>query len=252
MSMFEGKEEEPRNESKQSPTATTSNCACGDPDCGPGNNLCDGILLKAIKLTPSEYEELTEKARALDVLERMKGALVKLTYGASKGGEWGVVDILGQVYEGHSLLETMQKVADQDPSPIEKITAAEAPARAGAFEPQTQEARQETIASFVDEMKAIMAGKGHDYTGGGKDVDLLQNFRLVYDLLKGCQFTPYTIAMVYKLKHLCSELTFARTGRQESGEPLRGRHLDDANYSYLQDQLVEDHRAVLNEKGGKP
>ncbi len=101
--------------------------------------------------------------------------------------------------------------------------------------------RQEAFKKFSEEQAEILIGKGHDYTAGQADVDAYANFRLIAKLLEGVQITPYTVAMIYGLKHIFSLITFAKTGKQESGEGLRGRHLDVANYSFILDQLVPDH-----------
>lgn len=101
--------------------------------------------------------------------------------------------------------------------------------------------RQEAFAKFSKEQADILVGKGHDYTAGQADVDAYANFRIIAQLLDGVQITPYTVALIYALKHVFSLLTFAKTGRQESGEGLRGRHIDVANYSFILDQLIPDH-----------
>jgi hypothetical protein len=59
--------------------------------------------------------------------------------------------------------------------------------------------------------------------------------------MAGAPVTPYTIAMVYALKHVLSLITFAKTGKQESGEGLRGRHMDARNYFFILNELVPDH-----------
>jgi hypothetical protein len=89
----------------------------------------------------------------------------------------------------------------------------------------------------------LLLNKGADYTAGQKDADAYANFRIISDLLKGAPITPYTIAMVYALKHMLSLITFAKTGKQESGEGLRGRHMDLRNYVFILNELVADHEA---------
>lgn len=93
----------------------------------------------------------------------------------------------------------------------------------------------------------LLLNKGADYTAGQKDADAYANFRIISDLLKGAPITPYTIAMVYTLKHVLSLITFAKTGKQESGEGLRGRHMDLRNYVFILNELVADHNAHFSE-----
>lgn len=94
---------------------------------------------------------------------------------------------------------------------------------------------------LVADERQLLLNKGADYTAGKKDADAYANFRIVADLLEGAPITPYTVAMVYALKHVCSLLTFAKTGKQESGEGLRGRHMDARNYFFILNELVPDH-----------
>ncbi len=96
--------------------------------------------------------------------------------------------------------------------------------------------RQEAFKEFSEQQAEILIGKGHDYTAGQADVDAYANFRLIAMLLDGVPMTPYTVTLIYAMKHIFSLITFAKTGRQESGEGLRGRHLDVANYAFILDQ----------------
>lgn len=101
--------------------------------------------------------------------------------------------------------------------------------------------RTEAFGEFIKEQRAILLGKGHDYTAGQAEKDAYANFRIIADLLDGAPITPYTVCMIYFLKHVFSLITFTKTGVQESGEGLRGRHLDVADYAFILDQLVPDH-----------
>jgi len=103
------------------------------------------------------------------------------------------------------------------------------------------EGRQEAWEAMIAEERALLLNKGADYTAGQKDVDAYANFRIISGLLAGAPVTPYTIAMVYALKHVLSLITFAKTGKQESGEGLRGRHMDARNYFFILNELVPDH-----------
>jgi len=107
--------------------------------------------------------------------------------------------------------------------------------------------RQEEFKKFTEEQSKVLLGKGHDYTAGKAESDAYANFRIIAMLLEGAPITPYTIAMIYKLKHLFSLLTFIKTGKQESGEGLLGRHIDDSNYTFILSQLVEDHLEYFDE-----
>ena len=111
------------------------------------------------------------------------------------------------------------------------------------------EERQGHFEKFAEEQKKLMLGKGRDYTAGKSGEDAYTNFRLIAKLLEGCPITPYTVALIYEVKHLFSLITFCKTGKQESGEGLRGRHLDRANYVFIEDQLVNDHLKYFEEEG---
>jgi len=101
--------------------------------------------------------------------------------------------------------------------------------------------RQAAFHKLVEKEAQLLLDKGADYTAGKKDQDAYANFRLVATLLEGAPITPYTVAMIYKLKHVFSLLTFCKTGIQESGEGLEGRHMDDRNYTFILNELVPDH-----------
>jgi hypothetical protein len=101
--------------------------------------------------------------------------------------------------------------------------------------------RQTAFANLVDEESKLLLAKGHDYTAGKADSDAYANFRLIAELLEGVPITPYSVAMIYALKHVFSLLTFAKSGKQESGEGLRGRHMDVRNYMFILNELVPDH-----------
>jgi len=105
----------------------------------------------------------------------------------------------------------------------------------------TVKERMEAFEQFALEQRKILLGKGHDYTAGKDDEDAYTNFRVIADLLEGAPITAYTICMIYFLKHVFSLITFTKRGKQESGEGLRGRHLDVADYAFILDQLVPDH-----------
>jgi hypothetical protein len=112
--------------------------------------------------------------------------------------------------------------------------------------------RMESYKKFTDRCGEILLGKGHDYTAGKGDEDAYANFRIIADLLKGAPITPYTIALVYKLKHTFSLITFAKTGKQESGEDLEGRHHDESNYTFILSQLVPDHLEAFDHEKDDP
>jgi hypothetical protein len=105
----------------------------------------------------------------------------------------------------------------------------------------TVEGRQKDWEAMVDDERTLLLNKGADYTAGQKDVDAYANFRIIADLLEDVPVTPYTVAMIYALKHVLSLITFAKTGKQESGEGLRGRHMDARNYFFILNELVPDH-----------
>jgi hypothetical protein len=106
------------------------------------------------------------------------------------------------------------------------------------------EERMRRFEEFQQEMAKLLRGKGADYTAGKKDEDSLYNFRAIAKFLEGAPITPYTVAMIYMLKHTFSLITFAKTGVQESGEGIRGRHIDQANYTFLLNELAKEHAAI--------
>jgi len=103
------------------------------------------------------------------------------------------------------------------------------------------EGRQEAWEAMIADERTLLLNKGADYTAGKKDADAYANFRIIADLLDGAPITPYTVAMVYALKHVLSLITFCKTGKQESGEGLRGRHMDARNYFFILNELIPDH-----------
>jgi len=105
----------------------------------------------------------------------------------------------------------------------------------------TVKKRQLDWEKMCQDEAVLLLNKGADYTAGQRDSDAYANFRIVAGLLKDAPITPYTIAMVYALKHVLSLITFAKTGKQESGEGLRGRHMDLRNYVFILNELVADH-----------
>jgi len=111
----------------------------------------------------------------------------------------------------------------------------------------TVDARQSQFHEFMEEQSEVLFCKGHDYTAGESQRDVYYNFKKVAELLDGAPITPYTVAMVYFLKHIFSIITFAKTGVQESGEGLRGRHIDIGNYNFILDQLADDHEECFKE-----
>ena len=108
--------------------------------------------------------------------------------------------------------------------------------------------RSKAFAGFAEEQRRTLIDKGHDYTAGRAEEDSYANFRIIADLMKGAPITPYTVAMIYMLKHTFSLITFAKMGKQESGEGLRGRHIDQANYTFILDQLTQDHLEHFREE----
>lgn len=108
------------------------------------------------------------------------------------------------------------------------------------------EERQKTWEAFLDEERKLLLTKGADYTAGRKDIDAYHNFRVISHLLAGAPITPFTVAMVYFLKHVLSVITYAISGRQESGEGLAGRFHDIRNYAFILNELVGDHEDDFN------
>lgn len=100
--------------------------------------------------------------------------------------------------------------------------------------------RMKVFKEFSEKQAEILLGKGHDYTAGKADVDANANFKIIAELLDGAKMTPYTVAMVYFLKHVLSLITYCKTGKQESGESLEGRHLDIANYSFILKTILDE------------
>ncbi len=139
-----------------------------------------------------------------------------------------------------------EKVVKQELEKIKKVSKAEN----RKLNVYSVKGRMEVFEDFVQKQREILLGKGSDYTAGRADEDAYANFRIIADLMKGAPWTPMTVAMVYELKHLLSIVTFAKTGRQESGEGLEGRFLDRANYTFIERQLVPDHLEHFRKDGG--
>lgn len=108
--------------------------------------------------------------------------------------------------------------------------------------------RSEAFKKFVAEQTEILEAKNKDYSAGNSDKDANYNFRLIAEIMDGAPWTPYSVAMVYKLKHVLSMIAFAKTGKVES-EGIHGRHHDDANYTFIMDLLAKDHTERREEKG---
>lgn len=98
--------------------------------------------------------------------------------------------------------------------------------------------RQKAWEAFTEEERSLLLNKGHDYTAGQAEVDAYANFRIIGDLMG---MSPFDVAMIYFLKHILSVITYARSGKQESGEALAGRFHDIRNYAFILNELVPDH-----------
>lgn len=85
----------------------------------------------------------------------------------------------------------------------------------------------EKLTEFAD---SVMAAKGKDYTAGNWETDPNYNFNEISRLLQGAPINPYTVCMIYFLKHVFSLIKFCKTWTQEGGEGLEGRHVDALNY----------------------
>ncbi|MFH1985211.1 MAG: hypothetical protein ABIL58_25515, partial [Pseudomonadota bacterium] len=113
----------------------------------------------------------------------------------------------------------------------------------------TEAKRAEHFEAFIGGMRGVMVAKNADYSAGMAKEDGLANFNEVARLLKGAPITPYTVAMVYFLKHVFSIIKYCKTGTQESGEALGGRHTDLGNYSFFLNELAGVHQKwVQNEQ----
>lgn len=105
----------------------------------------------------------------------------------------------------------------------------------------TVKERQKAWEALTEKERTLLLNKGHDYTAGRADIDAYSNFRIIADLLKGVPVTAFSVALVYALKHVLSIITFAKSGKQESGEALEGRFMDIRNYMFILNELVPDH-----------
>jgi hypothetical protein len=82
--------------------------------------------------------------------------------------------------------------------------------------------RDDIIARLTKLADSVMAAKGKDYTAGNWDTDPNYNFNEIARLLEGAPITPYTVCMIYFLKHVFSLIKYCKTGIQEGGEGLEG------------------------------
>lgn len=112
----------------------------------------------------------------------------------------------------------------------------------------TVEERMDAFEDMVEAEHELLLNKGHDYTAGNADADAYANFRIVSGLLVGAPITPFTVALVYFMKHVLSIITFAKSGKQESNESLKGRFNDIRNYAFILNELVPDHQQYFQEK----
>jgi hypothetical protein len=98
------------------------------------------------------------------------------------------------------------------------------------------------VTAFRIAQDELILKKGHDYTIAS--ADRLFNFKFVGDLLG---LKPEQVCAVYWLKHVIAILTYLKTGRIESEEPLDGRFLDEANYLLLLKACLNE--SEYNERG---
>lgn len=113
--------------------------------------------------------------------------------------------------------------------------------------------REAQFEKFSEEQRSILITKGHDYAAGNYDHDPNYNFIKIAELLDGAPITPYTVALIYFLKHVFSIMSYAKTSKQESGESVHSRHLDLANYAFIMDTLsAPTGAAVRKEKEEQP
>jgi hypothetical protein len=109
--------------------------------------------------------------------------------------------------------------------------------------------REETIRKLTKLADQVMIAKGKDYTAGNWETDPNYNFNEIARLLQGAPINPYTVCMIYFLKHVFSLIKYAKTGTQEGGEGLEGRHVDALNYvrilwSLLGERVEEELKAT--------
>lgn len=90
--------------------------------------------------------------------------------------------------------------------------------------------REAEVKRLTELADSVMLAKGKDYTAGNWDTDPNYNFNEIARLLQGAPINPYTVCMIYFLKHVFSLIKFCKTGKQEGGEGLEGRHVDALNY----------------------
>jgi hypothetical protein len=118
-------------------------------------------------------------------------------------------------------------------------------------EKQPKTAKNSSFHEFLAVMAKTQAAKNHDYAAGNADHDPHYNFTEIAKMLDGAPITPYTVALIYFMKHVFSVVTFAKTAKQESGESLSGRHIDLAVYSSILNDLKSQHIEWVNSQSSK-
>jgi len=98
-------------------------------------------------------------------------------------------------------------------------------------------------AEFDAECARTLCQKGHDYAG---DEERFLNF---IEDAKSLGLTPLQVWAVHWHKHVRAILTYVRTG-QVSSEGIRGRFVDERNYTDLGIGLIEDAMAWRDRVGG--
>ena len=101
----------------------------------------------------------------------------------------------------------------------------------------THDELTQIIESTFEEIRAIRASKGKDYSRG--EADTLSNFKRHADALG---LTPEQVWAVYASKHWDAVVSFCKHGQVES-EPIGGRIDDALTYLLLLKGLIVD-RAV--------
>lgn len=114
----------------------------------------------------------------------------------------------------------------------------------------TLDAKLKAWETLVSKERELLCRKGADYTAGRCDVDAYANFRGIAELLEGVPISPFSVALVYALKHMFSLITFAKSGKLES-EGIIGRITDIRNYMFILSELVPDHQNCFVMKFGE-
>lgn len=95
----------------------------------------------------------------------------------------------------------------------------------------------ELVRKIHEKELKILDSKGIEYSEGLDD--RLSNFKFVGEML---DIDPKKVLLIYMYKHVSSLISFVKTNKTFSDEPIEERLFDIRNYCALMNGLIEDER----------